>query len=100
MGGGEGPPPAAQCCSLTTPAAPDLLAWAAFPTAAEAHPALSALAPPLRAHAPLLPQVSIFYTAPTAIRALHAKGDSFVTKHSRKSLRLLGSVGEPINPGQ
>ena len=42
--------------------------------------------------------VSILYTAPTAIRALHAQGDSWVTKHSRKSLRLLGSVGEPINP--
>ncbi len=42
--------------------------------------------------------VTIFYTAPTAIRALMAKGDSFVHKTSRKSLRLLGSVGEPINP--
>ncbi len=43
-------------------------------------------------------KVSIFYTAPTAIRALHAFGDQFVKKCSRKSLRLLGSVGEPINP--
>ena len=43
-------------------------------------------------------QVTIFYTAPTAIRALMGKGDDFVTKASRKSLRLLGSVGEPINP--
>lgn len=43
-------------------------------------------------------QVNIFYTAPTAIRALMAKGDDFVTKTSRKSLRLLGTVGEPINP--
>ncbi len=43
-------------------------------------------------------QVNIFYTAPTAIRALMGVGDEFVTKHSRKSLRLLGSVGEPINP--
>jgi len=43
-------------------------------------------------------QVSIFYTAPTAVRALHAKGDEWVTKHSRASLQLLGSVGEPINP--
>jgi acetyl-CoA synthetase len=43
-------------------------------------------------------QVASFYTAPTAIRALHGKGDGFVTKHSRKSLRILGSVGEPINP--
>ena len=43
-------------------------------------------------------QVNIFYTAPTAIRALMAVGDEFVTKHSRKSLRILGSVGEPINP--
>ncbi|GFR48109.1 hypothetical protein Agub_g9933, partial [Astrephomene gubernaculifera] len=42
--------------------------------------------------------VSVFYTAPTAIRALHAKGDAYVTRHSRSSLRLLGSVGEPINP--
>jgi acetyl-CoA synthetase len=43
-------------------------------------------------------KVNIFYTAPTAIRALMAKGDEFVTRHSRQSLRLLGSVGEPINP--
>src|SRR5690606_8180028 len=43
-------------------------------------------------------QVNIFYTAPTAIRALMGAGDEFVTKTSRKSLRLLGSVGEPINP--
>ncbi|OQW51576.1 MAG: acetyl-coenzyme A synthetase [Proteobacteria bacterium SG_bin7] len=42
--------------------------------------------------------VNIFYTAPTAIRALHAYGDKFVTRSSRQSLRLLGSVGEPINP--
>ena len=42
--------------------------------------------------------VSIFYTAPTAIRALQGKGDEFVTRHSRKSLRILGTVGEPINP--
>ncbi len=43
-------------------------------------------------------QVSIFYTAPTAIRALHALGDEPVKSTSRSSLRLLGSVGEPINP--
>ena len=43
-------------------------------------------------------KVTIFYTAPTAIRALMQKGDEPVTKTSRKSLRLLGSVGEPINP--
>jgi len=43
-------------------------------------------------------QVNIFYTAPTAIRALMAQGDDFVKNTSRKSLRLLGSVGEPINP--
>ncbi len=42
--------------------------------------------------------ISIFYTAPTAIRALMGAGDEFVTKTSRKTLRLLGSVGEPINP--
>jgi acetyl-CoA synthetase len=42
--------------------------------------------------------VSIFYTAPTAIRALMAAGDEPVRKTSRKSLRLLGTVGEPINP--
>ena len=42
--------------------------------------------------------VSIFYTAPTAIRALMGAGDDAVTKTSRKSLRVLGSVGEPINP--
>jgi acetyl-CoA synthetase len=43
-------------------------------------------------------QVTIFYTAPTAIRALQAQGDDWVTRTSRASLRLLGSVGEPINP--
>jgi acetyl-CoA synthetase len=43
-------------------------------------------------------QVNIFYTAPTAIRALMQLGDAPVKKTSRKSLRLLGSVGEPINP--
>ena len=43
-------------------------------------------------------KVNTFYTAPTAIRALMAQGDDFVTRTSRASLRLLGSVGEPINP--
>ena len=43
-------------------------------------------------------QVNIFYTAPTAIRALMREGDEPVKKTSRQSLRLLGSVGEPINP--
>ncbi|MBL8660182.1 MAG: acetate--CoA ligase, partial [Rhodospirillales bacterium] len=43
-------------------------------------------------------QVNIFYTAPTAIRALMREGDAPVTKTSRKSLRILGTVGEPINP--
>ncbi|MFM1895398.1 MAG: Acetyl-coenzyme synthetase [Pseudomonadota bacterium] len=43
-------------------------------------------------------RVNIFYTAPTAIRALMASGDNPVARTSRESLRLLGSVGEPINP--
>ncbi|MBB4041269.1 acetyl-CoA synthetase [Microvirga flocculans] len=43
-------------------------------------------------------QVNIFYTAPTAIRSLMQAGEEPVKKTSRKSLRLLGSVGEPINP--
>ena len=43
-------------------------------------------------------RVNILYTAPTAIRALMAQGDEFVTRTSRASLRLLGTVGEPINP--
>ncbi|MFK7828537.1 MAG: acetate--CoA ligase [Congregibacter sp.] len=43
-------------------------------------------------------QISIFYTAPTAIRALMGKGDEYVCSRSRKSLRVLGTVGEPINP--
>ena len=43
-------------------------------------------------------KVASFYTAPTAIRALMALGDSFVTTTQRSSLRLLGTVGEPINP--
>jgi acetyl-CoA synthetase len=42
--------------------------------------------------------VSIFYTAPTAIRALMREGEEYVRRTSRRSLRILGSVGEPINP--
>ncbi|MCM2249304.1 MAG: acetate--CoA ligase [Geothrix sp.] len=42
--------------------------------------------------------VTIFYTAPTALRALAQAGDEWVKKSSRKSLRVLGTVGEPINP--
>jgi len=43
-------------------------------------------------------QVNIFYTAPTALRALMAQGDEYVKTSSRNSLRILGTVGEPINP--
>jgi acetyl-CoA synthetase len=43
-------------------------------------------------------KVNIFYTAPTAIRALMREGEAPVKKHDRSSIRLLGSVGEPINP--
>ncbi|XP_042008105.1 acetyl-coenzyme A synthetase, chloroplastic/glyoxysomal-like [Salvia splendens] len=43
-------------------------------------------------------KVSIFYTAPTLVRSLMREGDELVTRYSRKSLRVLGSVGEPINP--
>ena len=43
-------------------------------------------------------QVNVLYTAPTAIRAMMAEGDGLVKKSKRSSLRLLGSVGEPINP--
>lgn len=43
-------------------------------------------------------EVAIFYTAPTAIRALMKDGDAYVNRTSRKHLRILGSVGEPINP--
>ncbi len=43
-------------------------------------------------------RVNIFYTAPTAIRALMRLGDEYVKRTSRRSLRILGSVGEPINP--
>ena len=43
-------------------------------------------------------EVNVFYTAPTALRQLMAQGDDFVASSSRKSLHLLGSVGEPINP--
>ena len=42
--------------------------------------------------------ISIFYTAPTALRQLMGQGDNFVEKTSRQSLRILGTVGEPINP--
>ena len=43
-------------------------------------------------------KVNIFYTAPTALRALAREGDDWITKQDLSSLRLLGSVGEPINP--
>jgi acetyl-CoA synthetase len=43
-------------------------------------------------------KVNIFYTAPTAIRALMREGEGPVTRHDRSSIRLLGTVGEPINP--
>ncbi|MDG2473561.1 MAG: acetate--CoA ligase [Pseudomonadales bacterium] len=43
-------------------------------------------------------QVNIFYTAPTALRALMSMGDEYVNRTSRSSIRLLGTVGEPINP--
>ena len=43
-------------------------------------------------------QVSLLYTAPTAIRSLQSFGPEWVQKYSRASLRILGSVGEPINP--
>ncbi len=43
-------------------------------------------------------KVSIFYTAPTAIRALMREGEEFVRRTNRRSLRILGTVGEPINP--
>ncbi len=43
-------------------------------------------------------KVNVFYTAPTAIRALMAQGDEFVTRTDRSSLTILGTVGEPINP--
>lgn len=43
-------------------------------------------------------KINIFYTAPTAIRSLMTHDNSYVTRTSRKSLRLLGTVGEPINP--
>ena len=43
-------------------------------------------------------KVTLFYTAPTALRTLAHFGDSFVKKHNRSSVRLLGTVGEPINP--
>ncbi len=43
-------------------------------------------------------QVNIFYTAPTALRALMGQGNALVEKTSRKSIKLLGTVGEPINP--
>ena len=43
-------------------------------------------------------KVNIFYTAPTAIRAIAKEGDSWVEKHDISSIRLLGSVGEPLNP--
>jgi acetyl-CoA synthetase len=42
--------------------------------------------------------VNIFYTAPTALRAIAREGDDWVKRYSRKSLRVLGTVGEPINP--
>jgi acetyl-CoA synthetase len=52
------------------------------------------LVPPFSLHS----QVKQFYTAPTAIRSLMRAGDLYVKEHLRDSLRILGSVGEPINP--
>ena len=46
----------------------------------------------------VLGQVRQLYTAPTLIRALEALDDKWVTKHDRSSLKVLGTVGEPINP--
>ena len=43
-------------------------------------------------------KINQFYTAPTALRSIKRMGDEFVTKYKRTSLRILGSVGEPINP--
>ena len=43
-------------------------------------------------------KITIFYTAPTAVRAIAAQGDEFVNKYDTSSLRVLGSVGEPIDP--
>ncbi|KAG6476917.1 acetyl-coenzyme A synthetase, chloroplastic/glyoxysomal-like [Zingiber officinale] len=43
-------------------------------------------------------KVTIFYTAPTLVRSLMREGDEYVTRHDRKSIRVLASVGEPINP--
>jgi acetyl-CoA synthetase len=43
-------------------------------------------------------KINQFYTAPTALRSIQREGDSFVTKYDRSSLRVLGTVGEPINP--
>jgi acetyl-CoA synthetase len=43
-------------------------------------------------------QVRVLYTAPTLIRSLMQHGDHYVTQHDRSSLRILGTVGEPINP--
>lgn len=43
-------------------------------------------------------QVRVMYTAPTLLRSLMQYGDEWVTSHSRSSLRILGTVGEPINP--
>ncbi len=49
-------------------------------------------------HHSLLPQVQVFYTAPTLLRALMQHDKEWVTKYDRSSLRILGTVGEPINP--
>ena len=43
-------------------------------------------------------KINQFYTAPTALRSIHREGDGFVKKYNRSSLRVLGTVGEPINP--
>jgi acetyl-CoA synthetase len=43
-------------------------------------------------------KITVFYTAPTALRTLAAQGDDYVTRYDRSSLRVLGTVGEPINP--
>lgn len=61
---------------------------------------LACTAPATPLHASLFAlQVRVFYTAPTLIRALEAADHKYVRQHDRSSLRILGTVGEPINEG-
>ena len=77
---------------------PHLRAWVAARAYAASMRSTGTFLPPAACLPACLPQVKQFYTAPTLIRSLMRFGDEPVKAYERSSLRILGSVGEPINP--